>query len=153
MAVPVIECDNASEASLPGEPRSGPEARRAYVTSLLPVQRCGLEIAPYFNPMIDRSMIYNKEDPSDIQIKIETSFYSDDQVDAKGNPLEISPLEFLGKKHFKFRGAIKIENVYVGSKISLQCKIYDGVVRPVNNERKRLTTVSKSVQESLLDEE
>jgi hypothetical protein len=55
MAVPVIECDNASEASLPGEPRSGPEARRAYVTSLLPVQRCGLEIAPYFNPMIDRS--------------------------------------------------------------------------------------------------
>lgn len=107
----------------------------------------------YFSPKLMERKIYNKEDPSDIQIKIETSFYSDDQVDAKGNPIEISPLEFLGKKHFKFRGAIKIENVYVGSKISLQCKIYDGVVRPVSNERKRLTTVSKSVQESLLDEE
>jgi len=107
----------------------------------------------YFSPKLMERKIYNKEDPSDIKIKVETTFYSDEQTDDKGEPLEISPLEFLGKKHFKFRGAIKIENIYIGSKISLQCKIYDGVVRSVVNERKRLSTVSKSVQESLLDED
>ena len=107
----------------------------------------------YFSPKLIERKIYNKEDPSDIKLKVETIFYSDEQTDSKGNPLEISPLEFLGKKHFKFRGSIKVENVYVGSKISLQCKIYDGVVRSVVNERKRLTTVTKSVQESLLDED
>ena len=68
----------------------------------------------------------------------------DEQYDEKDNPVEVSPLEFLGKKHFKFRGAVKIESIYIGSKISLQCKIYDGVVRHVTNERKRLTVLKKS---------
>lgn len=34
---------------------TGPEARKAFVMSNLPVGGCGLEIAPYFNPMVDRS--------------------------------------------------------------------------------------------------
>ena len=95
----------------------------------------------YFSPKLLERKIYNKEDPNDIQIKMETQFFLDDQFDAKGDPVEISPLEFVGKKHFKFRGAIKVENIYIGSKISLQCKIYDGVVRTVSNERKRMTVV------------
>ena len=107
----------------------------------------------YFSPKLMERKVYNKEDPSDVQIKIETQFFLDGQTDEQGNPVEISPLEFLNKKHFKFRGAVKLENVYVGSKISLQCKIYDGVVRPVSNERKRLTQMSKSVSEPLLDDE
>jgi SAM-dependent methyltransferase len=36
-------------------PLSGPEARRGFVMSGLPTAGCGLEIAPYFNPMVDRS--------------------------------------------------------------------------------------------------
>ncbi len=102
----------------------------------------------YFSPKLMERKIYNKEDPSDVQIKIETEFFLESDPDTK-----ISPLEFLNKKHFKFRGAIKLENVYVGSKISLQCKIYDGVVRPVTNERKRMTQMSKSVGEQLLEDE
>ena len=117
----------------------------------------------YFSPKLMERKIYNKEDPSDVQIKIETQFFLEDQFDEKGDPVEISPLEFLGKKHFKFRGAIKLENVYIGSKISLQCKIYDGCVKTVSNERKRLTqfkrlgaasgSSSNDDEELLLDDE
>ncbi len=103
----------------------------------------------YFAPKLLERKIYNKDDPSDVQIKIETKFYLDEQFDEKGDPIEISPMEFLGKKHFKFRGAVKIEKIYIGSKISLQCKIYDGVVRQVSNERKRLT-VMKPVSTSVV---
>lgn len=102
----------------------------------------------YFSPKLLERKTFNKEDPTDVQIKIETKFYLDDQTDEQGEPLEISPLEFIGKKHFKFRGAIKVESIYIGSKISLQCKIYDGVVRHVSNERKRLVVINKkAVQE------
>jgi len=96
----------------------------------------------YFSPKLMERKLYNKEDPSDIQIKIETEFFLEDQFDKKGDPVAISPLEFTGKKHFKFRGAIKIDNIYIGSKISIQCKVYDGVVCHVSNERKRLTKLS-----------
>lgn len=95
----------------------------------------------YFSPKLMERKIYNKEDPSDVQIKIETQFFLEDKFDAQGNPVEISPLEFTGKKHFKFRGAIKIDNIYIGSKISLQCKVYDGVVVKVSKERKRMTDI------------
>jgi hypothetical protein len=107
----------------------------------------------YFSPKLLERKIYNKEDPTDIQIKMESKFYLDDQFDDKGEPIEISPLEFLGKKHFKFRGSIKVESVYVGSKISLQCKIYDGVVRQVTNERKRLVPIGKGIASSVAHEE
>ena len=36
-------------------PLSGPDARRAFVMSHLPSHLRGLEIAPYFNPMVDRA--------------------------------------------------------------------------------------------------
>jgi hypothetical protein len=98
----------------------------------------------YFSPKLMERKVYNKEDPTDVQIKIETQFFLEDQFDSHGNPVEISPLEFTGKKHFKFRGAIKIDNIYIGSKISLQCKVYDGVVAQVSKERKRLTTIKPS---------
>jgi hypothetical protein len=100
----------------------------------------------YFSPKLMERKIYNKEDPSDVKMKIETVFYLDGDDEQS-----ISPLEFLGKKHFKFRGAVKIESIYIGSKISLQCKIYDGIIRNVSNERKRLT--SRSTVDELLDDE
>jgi hypothetical protein len=96
----------------------------------------------YFSPKLMERKIYNKDDPSDIQVKMDTKFYMDDQTDEKGDPVEVSPLEFIGKKHFKFRGAIKIDNIYIGSKISIQCKVYDGVVSTISKERKRLTQIA-----------
>ena len=106
----------------------------------------------YFSPKLLERKSFNKEDPTDVQIKIESKFYLDDQTDEDGEPVEISPLEFLGKKHFKFRGAIKVESIYIGSKISLQCKIYDGVVRHVTNERKRLVPIHTNKKSSCEDD-
>jgi hypothetical protein len=109
----------------------------------------------YFSPKLMEKKIYNKDDPSDMKIQVTTEFFLDGQYDEEGNPVQISPLEFMGKKHFKFRGAVKIDNVYIGSKISIQCKIYDGVVRHVSNERKRMTTISNvtsAITELLLDD-
>jgi hypothetical protein len=109
--------------------------------------------AYYFSPKLMEKKIYNKDDPSDMKIEVVTEFFLDGQFDERGNPVQVSPLEFMGKKHFKFRGAVKIDNVYIGSKISIQCKIYDGVVRPVSMERKRMTAignVTRTVTEMLL---
>ena len=52
---------------------------------------------------------------------------------------------FFNKCNLRYK--YKIDNIYIGSKISLQCKIYDGVVRTVSNERKRLTVIRKEVKE------
>ena len=98
----------------------------------------------YFSPKLMERKKYSKEDPTDFQIQIDTKFYSESETD---EPVEVSPLEFTNKKHFKFRGSIKIENIYIGSKISLQCKIYDGVVKTVTNERKRLTPANKLLED------
>ena len=98
----------------------------------------------FFSPKLMEQKKYSKEDPSDFKIQIHTKFYTEEEKD---EPVEVSPLEFLGKKHFKFRGSIKIDNIYIGSKISLQCKIYDGVIRTVQNERKRMTPANKLLED------
>lgn len=50
--VATLPIDSAATVDMP---LSGPEARRAFVMSGLPTAGCGLEVAPYFNPMVDRS--------------------------------------------------------------------------------------------------
>lgn len=45
----------AAAVSTVAEPLTGAEARKAFVLSHLPVSGCGLEIAPYFNPLVDRA--------------------------------------------------------------------------------------------------
>ena len=42
-------------AGIPAVPLTGPEARKAFVLSHLATSGCGLEIAPYFNPLVDRA--------------------------------------------------------------------------------------------------
>lgn len=105
----------------------------------------------YFSPKLMERKMYKKSDDGKSSdefegLKIETKFYMDGQFDENDDPLEVSPLQFLStaseKKHFKFRGAIKLDKIYIGSKISLQCKIYDGVVQNVENKRKRLVRLS-----------
>lgn len=95
--------------------------------------------AQYVSFKLMERKIFNKNDPKDMKLSVETQFFLDGEYDESGNPVEVNPLDFLEKKHFKFRGAIKLENIFVGAKISLQLKIYDGVIRHVQSERKRMT--------------
>lgn len=115
----------------------------------------------YFSPKLMERKLYKKTDdgkPTDeFDLKIETKFYMDGQFDDNDEPVEVSPLQFLSsateKKHFKFRGAIKLDKIYIGSKISLQCKIYDGVVQNVENKRKRLVRLSAPSEQAVSHEE
>lgn len=67
-----------------------------------------------------------------------TTFYLEDEVDDEGNPREVDPLTFLSdNKNKKFKlcyitPVIKIESIFIGAKISIQCKISEGDIAPVN---------------------
>ena len=55
MSTVTLPASSASPALAAPATLSGPEGRRAFVMSHLPAHCRGLEIAPYFNPMVDRS--------------------------------------------------------------------------------------------------
>jgi len=66
------------------------------------------------------------------QDKIISMFYN-----TEGAP--INPLELLGK-HCNARAAIKIESIFIGTKISLQVKLYECEVTPKESGMRRLLT-------------
>lgn len=96
----------------------------------------------YFSPKLMERKMYNRVDgkpaeATDYHLKIDTQFYLDGEFDEKGEALEVNPLDYVGKR-FRFKGTIKIKEIYIGARISLKCEIYDGVVQNVDNKRKRL---------------
>ena len=87
--------------------------------------------------------------------KMCTVFYEVDEdgelteLDEEGNPVEIDPLNYLSTKDkktfFKIRPLIKIEDVFVGAKICLRCKILEADICPTTLGHKRvLHSVTKS---------
>ena len=72
-----------------------------------------------------------------------TIFYLEDEVDENGDPIEVSPLDFLSTKTDKrfcyARPAVKFESIFFGAKvISIQCKITEADVAPVQMGPQRL---------------
>jgi hypothetical protein len=53
------------------------------------------------------------------------------------NDEPIDPLDLMGK-HCHAEGAVKIESIFIGAKISLQVKLYEAVVEPRQSARTRL---------------
>lgn len=74
-----------------------------------------------------------KEIPS----KMLTRFYNIDEVDENGDPVEVDPLDYIGKR-FIMQPAVKIESIFVGSRISIQIKIYEAFVKEVESGPQRL---------------
>jgi len=62
--------------------------------------------------------------------------------DTEGNNIE--PLNLIGQ-HCFFRGAVKIESIFIGSKISIQVKIYEAEIEPVTSGPKRLLSRPKVI--------
>jgi hypothetical protein len=77
------------------------------------------------SPILYTKLIYNKKDQ-----KISTLF-----IDENSN-LEVSPVGILNKKCY-VTGAIKIESIFLGDKVTLQIKLYEAIVR-VMKQGKRL---------------
>lgn len=71
-----------------------------------------------------------------------TVFYLEDEVDENGNPVEISPFDFLStktaKKYCYVRPAIKFESIFFGAKISIMCKVTESDIAPVQMGPQRL---------------
>ena len=110
-------------------------------------------VGPIFTPKL---MEYKETKDKSGNVKphqIATIFYLEDEVDENGNPVEVSPLEFLADKNNKkfcyITPAIKVDNIFVGgTAITIQCKIYEAdvatvqlgqqrLLHPVNNTKKQ----------------
>lgn len=67
-----------------------------------------------------------------------THFYSEDEIDAEGEALELDPLNFIGKKHYT-TPAVKFESLFIGAKTkNIQCKLFEANVKESENRPKRL---------------
>ena len=80
---------------------------------------------PGRGPTLYSKLIYSKKHD-----KFLTQFF-----DTNDEPIEARTL--MGK-HCYATSAIKIESIFIGAKISLQVKVYESVVEPVNSGMKRL---------------
>jgi hypothetical protein len=78
-----------------------------------------------FGPTLYTKLIYSKKNEQFI-----TNFFDQDD-----NPLD--PLTLLGK-YCHANAAVKIESIFVGNKISLQVKLYEAVITPIQQGMKRL---------------
>jgi hypothetical protein len=100
-------------------------------------------VGPIFTPKL---MEYKETKDKNGNVKphqIATVFYLEDEVDENGNPVEVSPLEFLADKNNKkfcyITPAVKVDNIFVGgTAITIQCKIYEADVATVQLGQQRL---------------
>jgi hypothetical protein len=93
--------------------------------------KTGLRNVPGRGPTLYAKLIYSKK-----QDKFLTQFF-----DTNDNILEARDL--MGK-HCYASGAVKIESIFVGAKISLQVKLYEAVVEPSKMGMKRLLARPKA---------
>jgi hypothetical protein len=77
-------------------------------------------------PMLYVKLIHSKK-----QDKFITKFFDEE------NDEELEPTSLIGKS-FYTTCAIKVESIYVGSKISLQIKLFESNIRLLDTSRKRL---------------
>jgi len=108
-------------------------------------------VGPIFTPKL---MEYKETKDKNGNVKphqIATVFYLEDEVDENGNPVEVSPLEYLAdknnKKYCYVTPAVKIDNIFVGgTAITIQCKIYEADVATVQLGQQRLLHPSNPVK-------
>lgn len=93
------------------------------------------------SPMLYPKLIYGKErtdkNGKTIPAKIITKFFLEDEVDEYGNEVEVNPIEYIEKK-CDVTCALKIESIFIGKDIKIQCKVYEADVKATENGYKRL---------------
>lgn len=97
--------------------------------------------SPTFYPKLMWWKAGKDRNGKDKPASMSTVFYSEDEVDAEGEQLKIDPLEFIGVKAYA-TAAIKIENIFLGSKNNLQAKVYEAEVKEIESGKKRLLKVA-----------
>ena len=97
-----------------------------------------LRVVPGSGPTLYTKLIFSKK-----HNKFLSQFF-----DVNDEPL--NALELMGKYCFT-TAAIKIESIFIGSKISLQVKLYEAVIEPQNSGMKRLLARPKVKQSRVLE--
>ena len=93
--------------------------------------------SPLFAVRLTQSKERTDKNGNLVPAKISTGFYSEDEKDSDGNQLEINPLSLINKK-FNATIAIKVEDIFIGKDISIQFKLLEAVVKPLDSGPKRL---------------
>ena len=84
-----------------------------------------LQVADGTGPTLYTKLIYSKKNE-----KFVTKFF-----DVNDNAID--PLDMMGKYCYT-NAAVKIESIFIGNKISLQVKLYEAVIEPIQTGMKRL---------------
>lgn len=90
-----------------------------------------LRVVPGTGPTLYTKLIYSKKNGKFLSL-----FF-----DVDGN--ELNALDLMGKYCYT-NAAIKIESIFIGSKISLQIKLYEAVIEPMQQGMKRLLARPKT---------
>jgi len=86
-----------------------------------------------------------------VESKIDTRFYKEDEVDEDGNPVEVDPIQYVGKKCM-ITAAVKIESIFIGTKIGIQAKVYEALVKEVESGSKRLLMFKPKTSSTVVSE-
>lgn len=98
------------------------------------------KIVPGGAPSMYVKLLMSKKDGN----KIKTYFFDENQE-------PVDPLELVGKYCYT-KAAIKVESIFVGSKISLQFKLYEAEVRVISSGPKRLLSARPATTASVVVE-
>jgi len=90
-----------------------------------------LRIVPGTGPTLYSKLIFSKKND-----KFLTQFFSN-------NDEKLEPLDLIGKYCYA-NAAVKIESIFIGNKISMQLKLYEAVVEPMQAGMKRLLSRPKA---------
>jgi hypothetical protein len=76
--------------------------------------------------------------------EITSHFYAEDEYDEAGRPLVVDPHEYIGKVGY-CTAFVKIESIYFGAKIKLQCKVYECIIKSNDTGFKSLINRNKTI--------
>jgi len=96
-----------------------------------------MEDSPLFAIRLMQSKDRTDKHGNFIPARINTGFYSETERDSEGNQVEVDPKTLINKR-FYATVAVKIEDIFVGKDITIQCKLVEAVVKPFDNGPKRL---------------
>ena len=97
-----------------------------------------LRVVPGTGPTLYTKLIFSKKSGKFLSL-----FFDQDGK-------ELNALDLMGKYCYA-NTAIKIESIFIGSKISLQIKLYEAVVEPMNQGMKRLLAPRPQTQSKVLE--
>ena len=100
--------------------------------------------SPSFYPKLIYFKAGKDKNGKDREERVLTKFYSEDEVDESGEQLQINPMDFIGQKCY-VTAAVKIEGIFIGSKINIQCKVYEANIKAAETGPKRLLKISSNI--------